>query len=63
MVGWEVLPSAQPHRTLKIEIKGLGVIGTNQTGVQSRGFHLHSTIAVTAEGLLLGILHSTMYRF
>ena len=38
--------------------EGLGVIGTNQTGAQSRGFHLHSTIAVTSEGLPLGILRS-----
>jgi hypothetical protein len=38
--------------------EGLGVIGTNQTGAQSRGFHLHSTMAITTEGLPLGILHS-----
>lgn len=38
--------------------EGLGVIGTNQTGAQSRGFHLHSTIAVTTEGVPLGILRS-----
>jgi hypothetical protein len=43
--------------------EGLGVIGTNQTGVQSRGFHLHSTIAVTAEGLFLGILRSECTAF
>jgi hypothetical protein len=34
--------------------EGLGVIGTNQTGAQSRGLHLHSMIAVTTEGLPLG---------
>ncbi len=35
---------------------GLGVIGTNQTGAQSRGLHLHSTLTVTDEGLPLGVL-------
>ncbi|MCG2601170.1 MAG: IS4 family transposase [Achromobacter sp.] len=35
---------------------GLGVIGTNQTGAQSRGLHLHSTLAVTTDGLPLGVL-------
>lgn len=34
----------------------LGVIGTNQTGAQSRGLHLHTTLAVTTSGLPLGIL-------
>ena len=38
------------------ECKGLGVIGTNQTGAQSRGLHLHSTLTVTDEGLPLGVL-------
>jgi hypothetical protein len=40
------------------ECEGLGVIGTNQTGAQSRGLHLHSTLAVTAEGLPLGVLRA-----
>ena len=35
---------------------GLGVIGTNQTSAQSRGLHLHSTLAVTTDGLPLGLL-------
>ena len=30
--------------------QGLGVIGTNQTGAKSKGLHLHSTLAVTADG-------------
>ena len=38
------------------QCKGLGVIGTNQTGAQSRGLHLHSTLVVTTEGLPLGLL-------
>lgn len=37
---------------------GLGVIGSNQTGAQSRGLHLHSTLAVNADGLPLGVLRS-----
>lgn len=35
---------------------GFGQIGTNQTGAKSHGLHLHSTLAVTDEGLPLGIL-------
>ncbi len=38
------------------QCEGLGVIGTNQTGSQSRGLHLHSTLVVTADGLPLGLL-------
>jgi len=36
--------------------QGLGVIGTNQTGAKSRELHLHSTLAVTSDGLPLGVL-------
>ena len=35
---------------------GLGEIGANQTGAKSRGLHLHSTLAVSASGLPLGVL-------
>jgi hypothetical protein len=38
------------------ECDGLGVIGTNQTNAASRGLHLHSTLAVTEQGLPLGVL-------
>ncbi len=38
------------------QCEGLGVIGTNQTGAQSRGLHLHSLLAVTPTGLPLGVL-------
>jgi hypothetical protein len=37
---------------------GLGVIGSNQTNAKSRGLHLHSTLAVTTNGLPLGILRA-----
>ncbi len=38
------------------QCEGLGVIGTNQTGANSRGLHLHSTLAATSEGVPLGVL-------
>ncbi len=38
--------------------EGLGVIGTNQTAAQSRGLHLHTTLAVAPNGLPLGILRA-----
>lgn len=37
---------------------GFGVVGTNQTGAKSSGLHLHSTLAVTEEGLPLGVLRA-----
>ena len=40
------------------ECEGLGVIGTNQSSSQSRGLHLHSTLAVSTEGLPLGLLRA-----
>jgi hypothetical protein len=38
------------------QCEGLGSIGTNQTGASSPGLHLHSTLAVTTDGLPLGVL-------
>ena len=38
--------------------EGLGVIGKNQTGATSKGLHLHSTFAITSDGLPLGVLHA-----
>jgi hypothetical protein len=35
---------------------GLGQIGTNQTGANSRGLHLHSTFVISPTGLPLGVL-------
>ncbi len=40
------------------DCEGLGVIGTNQTGAESRGLQLHSTLAVTTDGLPLGVLRT-----
>jgi len=38
--------------------EGLGVIGKNQTSATSKGLHLHSTIAVTSNGLPLGVVRA-----
>jgi hypothetical protein len=38
------------------QCQGLGSLGTNQTGARSAGLHLHSTLALTPEGLPLGVL-------
>lgn len=38
--------------------EGLGVIGSNQTGAISRGLHLHTTFAVTDQGLPVGVLRA-----
>ena len=38
------------------QCEGLGSIGTNQTGAKSGGLHLHSTLAVSTDGLPLGVL-------
>lgn len=40
------------------QCEGLGVIGTNQTGAESGGLHLHSTLAITTDGLPLGVLRA-----
>lgn len=40
------------------QCSGLGVIGSNQTGAKSKGLHLHSMMAVTGDGLPLGILRA-----
>lgn len=40
------------------ECEGLGVIGRNHTQVPIRGLHLHATLAVTDDGIPLGILRA-----
>ena len=40
------------------QCEDLGVTGTNQTGAQSRGLHLHATLAVAPNGLPLGVLRA-----
>jgi hypothetical protein len=44
--------------TTRPQTRGLGVIGTNQTGAESLGLHLHSTLAVNTDGLPLGVLQA-----
>lgn len=41
------------------QCRGLGSLGTNQTGARSKGLHLHSTLALTADGLPLGVLDAS----
>lgn len=43
------------------QTSGLGFIGTNQTGVESKGLKLHSCLALTEEGLPLGVMKSHCY--
>ena len=40
---------------------GLGSIGTNQTGPSSAALHLHCTLAVTTQGLPLGLLNAQLH--
>ena len=40
--------------------EGLGRIGTNQTGAGSQGLHMHSMLAVTPDGLPLGVLDAKL---
>ncbi|AGA31890.1 Mobile element protein [Thioalkalivibrio nitratireducens DSM 14787] len=44
--------------TTRPQTRGIGVIGRNQTGAESLGLHLHSTLAVNADGLPLGVLQA-----
>ena len=44
--------STRPHT------EGLGLIGTNQTGAKSLGLKLHTSLALTEDGLPLGVLKS-----
>ena len=41
--------------------EGLGLLGTNQTGAESQGLKLHSSLALTVEGIPLGVLRSDAY--
>ena len=34
------------------ECEGPGIIGNNQTGAGSRGLHMHSTLAISTDGLV-----------
>jgi hypothetical protein len=62
MKGQRVVLCLQDGSTLDFsglsQCEGLGVIGSNQTGAQTRGLQLHSTLAVTTRGLPLGVLRA-----
>jgi hypothetical protein len=47
--------SSRPHT------KGLGPMGTNQTGAKSLGLRLHTSLALSDEGLPLGVLKSVAF--
>jgi len=62
MKGQRVVLCLQDGSTLDFsglaQCEGLGVIGSNQTGAQTRGLQLHSTLPVTTQGLALGVLRA-----
>ena len=53
-----VLDGTSLNFTRRGQTQGLGTIGSNQTGAQARGLHLHTTLAVSTEGLPLGVLRA-----
>jgi hypothetical protein len=51
-----VQDSSDMNLSTRTHCDGLGQIGTNQTGAQSQGLRLHSTLVLDTEGLPLGVL-------
>ena len=51
-----VQDSSDLNFSTRRQCRGLGQIGTNQTGAKSRGLRLHSSLALSPSGLPLGIL-------
>ena len=47
--------------TSKPQTAGLGPIGRNQTSAESKGLILHTTMAITPEGVPLGIMKATCF--
>ena len=47
--------------TSKPQIAGMGSIGTNQTNAETSGCILHTLMAITTEGIPLGIVKSTCF--
>ena len=45
----------------RLHCNGLGDIGKNQTGAVSQGLKMHSSLAVTEEGVPLGVLDTQIY--
>ena len=40
------------------DARGLGTIGSNQTGAAARGLDLHTTLAINPDGVALGVLRA-----
>ena len=53
-----VLDGTSVNFTRRGHTQGLGAIGSNQTGALARGLHLHTTLAVSPEGVPLGVLRA-----
>jgi hypothetical protein len=51
-----VQDSTDLNYSTRSQCRGLGQIGTNQTGAKSRGLRLHSSLALSQSGLPLGIV-------
>lgn len=45
----------------RLHCNGLGDIGKNQTGAVSQGLKMHSSLAVSENGLPLGVLRTQIY--
>lgn len=62
MMGQKVVLCVQDGSDLTYtnldQCTGLGDMGRNQTGARGRGLHLHSTLAIAANGLPLGVLQA-----
>lgn len=56
-----VQDGTQLNYTKLAKCEGLGSLGTNQTGARSKGLHLHSTLALSADGLPLGVLDANCH--
>ena len=56
MRGTDIICSTRP------ECEGLEVTGRNQTSAEARGVHLHATLALSGEGLPLGVLRCAYKR-
>lgn len=51
-----VQDSTDLNYSTRSQCRGLGQIGTNQTGAKSRGLRLHSSLALSPSGLPLGVV-------
>jgi hypothetical protein len=56
-----VQDTTELNLSTRTHCEGLGQIGTNQTGAQSRGLDLHSCLAVGESGLPLGVVRLSGY--